>query len=405
MGRFSVVSMFSLFIVFILLFTNGETTGGNGDDVYNTSEIVSLNITDGFKPEISPCGTKILYFSNMYQPDLATLWIADIDGSNRTMIYANASIDNTFTRATFSPDGNKILFVSLHYDNKTGKLAATSIDILIKNGTMWDNTSKHEQIYLAPYSNGRMRETCYNPSGDRIVYRRHGGTSTHGDIWIMDADGTNHTSLTEGDEWDSLPCFSPDGEKIVYLSIPESEETYKIWMMNTDGSNKKCLTPDDWYYDTPVFTPNGKIIFESARVSPHSSRLEDGNIWMMDMNGKNHVLIVPTSFWGDVHSRGAVMSPDNTMIVFSHGLGEGYGLYCVEDPTGEWKDSDGDGVWDGIDGAPFDPDEGYFKDDSADSFDFGKLGGVVNVCIVALLVFVVVVTVVVVLLLKSEKRR
>jgi len=62
-----------------------------------------------------------------------------------------------------------------------------------------------------------------------------------------------------------------------------------------------------------------------------------------------------------------------TLIIFKHGLYTD-DLYIIEDPTSEWNDSDGDGVWDGIDGAPGDPDAGYIKDNP---LTFSPCGGVI----------------------------
>jgi TolB protein len=199
-------------------------------------------------------------------------------------------------------------------------------------------------------------EPIHSPDETKIAYRVYGGDSSYGDIWIMDNDGSNRIRLTTNPDGDKSPDFSPDCTKIVYVSG-------SIRIMNSDGSDKKRLTDDDWYYDEPSFTPDGRILYISARVSPHSYKIEDGNIWMMDEDGGNQILIVPTRFGDNVYNSDPSISPDGTKIIFNHGLGGTRGgFYYIEDPTGEWNDSDGDGVWDGIDGAPDDPDEGYIKD-------------------------------------------
>ncbi|MCK4614911.1 MAG: hypothetical protein KAU14_08915 [Thermoplasmata archaeon] len=53
------------------------------------------------------------------------------------------------------------------------------------------------------------------------------------------------------------------------------------------------------------------------------------------------------------------------MIIYHEGFGLGSGIFYVKDPDGNgiWEDRDGDGVADICDGAPDDPDEGYYKDD------------------------------------------
>jgi len=150
------------------------------------------------------------------------------------------------------------------------------------------------------------------------------------------------------------PAFSHNGDKIAYKGDG-------LYIMNSDGSGKKRLLSEDWYPDNPIFLPDGRILFESARYSPHSSYVWAPNLWIMDDDGKNKMLLVHAEFNNDAGSDEATINPNGTRIVFGHGLYTS-DLFYIEDPTGEWKDRDGDGVWDGIDGAPDDPNAGYMKD-------------------------------------------
>ena len=58
------------------------------------------------------------------------------------------------------------------------------------------------------------------------------------DIWVMDADGSNQTNITNTSAADRLPAWSPDGTKIVYKSDVYSGS---IFVMDADGSNKTAV--------------------------------------------------------------------------------------------------------------------------------------------------------------------
>jgi Tol biopolymer transport system component len=179
---------------------------------------------------------------------------------------------------------------------------------------------------------------------------------------------------------------------------------YELWVMNSDGTGKQRLLDESWYPNEAIFTPDGRILFRSARVSPHSSKLEDGNIWMMNQDGSNKILIVPEYHNNAIFSRWPAINSNGTIIVFEHGLDdEHYGLYYVQDSTGLWKDSDGDGVWDGIDGAPFDPNEGYIKDGSTENFIYWLKNNLFVVC--SMIVAVVLIPVLAIIFLLLRRRR
>ena len=59
----------------------------------------------------------------------------------------------------------------------------------------------------------------------------------HGDVWIMNADGSDPVNLTQGRDCAS-PAWSPDGTQIAYIAGGE------IWLMDAAGSNPQQVTDD-----------------------------------------------------------------------------------------------------------------------------------------------------------------
>ena len=67
----------------------------------------------------------------------------------------------------------------------------------------------------------------------------------HGDVWIMNADGSDPVNLTQGRDCIS-PAWSPDGTKIAYIGDVFDDDQYggEIWVMDADGGNPQQLTGD-----------------------------------------------------------------------------------------------------------------------------------------------------------------
>ena len=62
-------------------------------------------------------------------------------------------------------------------------------------------------------------------------------------IYVMNADGSDQTRLTNNPAPDSGPSWSPDGKKIAFMSrSDENLDIIEIYVMNTDGSMQNKLT-------------------------------------------------------------------------------------------------------------------------------------------------------------------
>jgi dipeptidyl aminopeptidase/acylaminoacyl peptidase len=80
------------------------------------------------------------------------------------------------------------------------------------------------------------------------------------DLWVMDADGTNQTNLTNTpDTNEGQPAWSPDGTKIAFTGPGDLNEDGSgglgdIYVMDADGTNRTNLT------DTPDHPPTSKEV-------------------------------------------------------------------------------------------------------------------------------------------------
>jgi len=85
---------------------------------------------------------------------------------------------------------------------------------------------------------GNDIEPFWSPDGEHIVFTsdRDGNPN----IYIMDADGSNVTLLTDGPGNDNNPSWSPDGDRIAFSSDRDGD--WEIYVMDADGSNTIQLT-------------------------------------------------------------------------------------------------------------------------------------------------------------------
>jgi Tol biopolymer transport system component len=242
------------------------TVDSNGSDrrqITNTANGNSL-------PAWSPDGKTLAFVSG--RSGSPEIWTIAADGSTAKQI----TFTGTNILPAWSPDGTKLAFVST---------LGSRPQIWVMNA---DGTSR-----LPLTNDGNNSVPAWSPDGRRIAFWS-GNDNGFGQIWTMDAGGSNKKQLT----FPRFDSSTPNGssanapawlfnDKIAYWSGIEHQYG-QIWTMNGDGSNQQQLTnePAPASSDNPSWSADGtKILFDSSRTG----RPE---IWIMDADGRHQRALI-----------------------------------------------------------------------------------------------------------------
>lgn len=185
----------------------------------------------------------------------------------------------------------------------TGKIAYASLrnggatEIVVMNADGTNLTSLRNGHFDADSGPNLSRD------GRKIVFTS--SRDYHGEIYIMNVDGTLQSRLTSSETFDNYaPVFSPDASKIAFVSRRDGND--EIYGMNVNGSGQTRLTNNSTRDDWPTYSPDGKrIAFVSQR---------DGNkeIYVMNANGSGQTRLTNNPGADD----NPCFSPDGRTLAF-----------------------------------------------------------------------------------------
>lgn len=237
----------------------------------------------GWEPTWSPDRSKILFASTLHGGGQADeeVYVMDADGSNIRRLTNTPGDSTSSWAADWSPDGEKIVFTSNRYGSTLGW---DGYDLYVMNA----DGSNVQRLTREP---GFDASPAWSPDGEHIVFRST-RESTDG-IWLIASDGTGPRRLSN---YGARPAWSPDGKKIAFMGRGE------IYVMDADGTNIQRLTHRPGPDSHPDWSPDGSEIVFTFYGEGNTGTGEDVGIYVIGADGTNlRQLTARTSGFGEGH--------------------------------------------------------------------------------------------------------
>jgi Tol biopolymer transport system component len=252
----------------------------------------SLVHGDGYQPAWSPSGTRIAFWTSTNgQRDLVTI---PAEGGVRRKVTDDVAVD---WAPVWSPDGRYLYFASdrggamglwrIAVDQGSGRTGglpepvASGVDVamdlphLSRDGRSLLFRSKLESVNpavisfdpateragpvrLLQHRTGVLLPNDVSRDGRRLAL--YNALSRQQDLFVMHADGSGLTRLTDDAARDFWPVFTPDGKSLAFYSNQSGK--YEGWSIGLDGSGRTRLTDLSSPTYGPVFSPDGtRLVF------------------------------------------------------------------------------------------------------------------------------------------------
>ena len=227
--------------------------------------------------------------------------------------------------------------------------------LYVRDGKVFSTTLLGSARRLTSDDNAFDAAPVWSPDGRRIAFVRFSGAGIAvGDVYVMDADGSNVARVAVGfgsPAWSpdgrrlamtgsnnndcyyqcevytlvvddpratpvfvassaAQPAWSPDGTKIAFVSLSGNDGYHALYVMKADGSEVTPITSRTWEdIDHPTWSPDGThIAFSSCGMACV--------ITIVDVTGQG--MSEPVLKLWNVTGLGPTWSPDGRWIAFTH---------------------------------------------------------------------------------------
>ncbi|MEO6872868.1 MAG: M28 family peptidase [Chthoniobacterales bacterium] len=288
----------------------------------------------------SPDGKKLIFQSEREEGDpFYQIYILDLETGDTHRV--SPGYGKT-TCGFLQPGTDRVIFASTHGDPEARNKQKAELDFRASGKQrryswdydptfdIWSAKQDGSDLINLTHSLGYDAEGAFSPDGKQIVFcslrsafpldhltpelrkRYEQEPSYFGDIYLMNADGSNVRRLTSKAGYDGGPFFSPDGQRIIWRHFAENGVIADVWTMKLDGSDKHQVTDFGSMSWAPYYYPSGKyIIFTSNKLG-----FENFELYMVDSAGEHEPVRVTFTPGFDGLP---VFSPDGKKLCWTSG--------------------------------------------------------------------------------------
>jgi Tol biopolymer transport system component len=243
----------------VILFQS-DMDGDN--DIYRMTRDGLRKLTDNSwndeYPRWSSDGLRIAFSANPHGN--YGIYVMNADGTSYASVVDSPADE---TEPAWLPDGSGIAFT--------------------RNDALWtiDLQTREEARVIPDYSRTHGLSD-FSPAAPFVAFTGH--RTVGWDVFIYDRAERRVAPITEGGR-SCRPRFSPDGRKIAFVSS-KADGKGDIWVMNADGTEKTRLTERDATADYyPAWSPDGlSIVFASSEG--HSPKTDRWALFIVDVRSK-----------------------------------------------------------------------------------------------------------------------
>jgi Tol biopolymer transport system component len=207
------------------------------------------------------------------------IFVAKRDGSKLRRLTEAKGYD---AEGSFSPDGKSIVFCSLR-DAYERELSAEERKRLETDPAFFGeiylmNADGSEQRRLTR-SPGYDGGPFFSPDGQRIIWRHFEENGAIADVYTMKLDGSDVRRLTDFKAMSWAPYFHPSGKYVIFASNKEGFSNFELYLADAEGTKEPVrVTFTDGFDGLPVFSPNGKkLAWTSNRTAEKASQIFIGD--------------------------------------------------------------------------------------------------------------------------------
>lgn len=154
-------------------------------------------------------------------------------------------------------------------------------------------------------------DSVWSPDGAQIAFRSH--RDGNEEVYVMNADGSDQRNLSNSPGGDYSPAWSPDGERIAFMSDRNNRIGNSLFVMNADGTDPVQITDIAGINEYPSWSPDGqRLVFNCTFGKQLSSGEGDFEICVVNADGTDLSQLTDT----DGTNKFPAWSPDGTYIAF-----------------------------------------------------------------------------------------